>query len=104
MYALIEYKGKQYKAEKGVTLKVDKLAESEGNKISIDSVLMICDGANVKIGTPYVAGAKVTATVGNSVRDRKVLVYKEKSKKSYHRTKGHRQEYTSITVEDIVGA
>lgn len=104
MYALIEYKGKQYKAEKGLKLRVDKTTEEAGSKISIDSVLMVGGGTNTKVGTPYVAGVKVTATVENSVRDKKVLVYKEKSKKNYHRTKGHRQEYTYITVEDIVGA
>lgn len=104
MYALIDYKGKQYKVEKGNKILVDKLSVEEGSKIDIDTVLMISDGDKISIGRPYVSGAKVAVTVGSSVRDRKVLVYKHKSKKNYHRTRGHRQAYTNIVVEDIIGA
>ncbi len=103
MYALIEYKGKQYKAEKGAVLKVDSIDAEKGSKIDIDSVLLLSGDNGVKVGTPYVAGAKVTALVGDKVRDKKVIVYKYKSKKDYHRTIGHRQQYTMITVEDIAG-
>ena len=102
MYALIEYKGKQYKAEKGAKLVVDKLSAEAGSKIDIDTVLLISDGNKISVGTPYVGGAKVSATVGNTFRDRKIIVYKEKSKKNYHRTKGHRQGHTCITIDDIV--
>jgi len=103
MYALIEYKGKQYKAEKGVKLVVDKLSEESGSKIDIDTVLLISDGDKVTVGTPYVSGAKVSATVGDSFRERKIIVYKHKAKKNYHRTQGHRQGHTCITVDNIVG-
>ena len=102
MYALFEYKGKQYKAEKGSQIKVDKI-NSEDEKIVIDSVLLLSNEGNVKVGAPYIAGAQVIAKKGDDTRDKKVLVYKEKSKKNYHKLKGHRQEYTLITVEDIVG-
>lgn len=102
MYALFEYKGKQYKAEKGCQIKVDKV-NSESEKVVIDSVLLLSNDGNVKVGAPYVNGAQVVAKKGDDVRDKKVLVYKEKSKKNYHKLKGHRQEYTLITVEDIVG-
>lgn len=103
MYALIEYKGKQYKAEKGAALKVDRIEAAEGSKIDIDSVLLVSGEGGVKVGAPYVAGAKVTAVLGASGRDRKILVFKHKSKKDYHRMIGHRQGYTTITVEDITG-
>ena len=104
MYALIEYKGKQYKAEKGAELTVDKLSEEKGSTITVDSVLLVSDGDNVNVGTPYVSGAKVQIEVGESFRDKKVLVFKYKSKKDYRRLHGHRQEYTKVTVKDITVA
>lgn len=103
MYALFEYKGKQYKAEKDALIQVDKLEAKEGDSVTIDSVLLVSDGDNVKVGTPYVNGAKVEFVVENSIRDKKVLVFKYKSKKDYHRLIGHRQEYTNVRVKNIVG-
>ena len=84
MYVLFEYKGKQYKAEKGSELRVE-------------------DG-KVKVDPPYVAGCKVVAKKTGNMKDKKILVYKEKSKKNYHKLKGHRQQYTFIKIEDIVVA
>ena len=102
MYALIEYKGKQYKAEKDGLIQVDKLDAEKGQTVDIDTVIMLNDGKKVQIGTPYVKGAKVSAVVEDSFRDKKVLVLKYKSKKDYHRTIGHRQHYTNIRVTGIV--
>lgn len=104
MYAVIEYKGKQYKAEKGAVLTVDKISAEAGATIDIDTVLLISDNEKISVGTPYVKGAKVQAVVEESFRDKKVIVYKYKSKKDYHRTIGHRQGYTRIRVQDIVVA
>ena len=101
MYALFEYKGKQYKAEKDALIQVDKIDAEDGAKIDIDSVLLVSDGDKISVGTPFVKGAKISAVVENSFRDRKVLVFKYKSKKDYHRLIGHRQEYTNIRVKDI---
>ena len=103
MYALVEYKGKQYKAEKGSLLQVDKIDAEKGSKIDIDSVLLVSDGENVKVCAPYVQGAKVQVVVEDSFKDKKVLVFKYKSKKDYHRLIGHRQQYTNVRVEEIVG-
>ena len=103
MYALFFYKGKQYKAEKDALIQVDKINAEDGAKITIDSVLLVSDGDAVKVGTPYVNGAKVEVEVENSFRDKKVLVYKYKAKKDYHRLIGHRQEYTNIRVKNIQG-
>ncbi|HAH63269.1 MAG TPA: 50S ribosomal protein L21 [Treponema sp.] len=104
MYALVEYKGKQYKAEKGSVLTVDKLDAEKGATIDIDSVLLVSDGDKVSVGTPFVKGAKVQIEVGESFRDKKVLVLKYKSKKDYHRLIGHREQYTKVTVKDITVA
>lgn len=104
MYALVEYKGKQYKAEKGAQIQVDLIDAEKGSKIDIDTVVMVSNDGTTSIGAPYVKGAMVQVVVGDSFRDKKVIVYKYKPKKDYHRTIGHRQNYTYITVENIVGA
>lgn len=101
MYATIEFKGKQYKAEEGVVLTVDKLDAEQGSKIDIETVLLVSDGDKISVGTPYVKGAKVQVVVEESFKDKKVLVFKFKSKKDYHRTIGHRQQYTKVRVESI---
>ncbi|GMO40414.1 MAG: 50S ribosomal protein L21 [Treponemataceae bacterium] len=102
MYALVEFKGKQYKAEKGAVLTVDKIDGEAGAKLDIGTVLLVSDGDKVTVGAPYVKGAAVSAVVEDSFRDKKVLVLKYKPKKDYRRLKGHRQHYTNIRVEDIV--
>jgi len=105
MYALVEFKGRQYKAEKGALLKVDKIDAEPGSKLAIDSVLLLSDGeADVKVGSPYVAGARVDAVVESHAKDKKIIVFKYKPKKDYRRKQGHRQQYSIIKVEDIIGA
>ena len=101
MYATIEFKGKQYKAEKDAVLTVDKVDAEKGTKLDIDTVLLVSDGDKISVGAPYVKGAKVTVVVEDSFKDKKVIVYKFKSKKDYHRTIGHRQQYTKVRVESI---
>jgi large subunit ribosomal protein L21 len=103
MYAVVEYKGNQYKAEKDAVLQVSKISDAKkGDTVTIDTVLLVSDGDKVSVGTPYVKGAKVTVEVGDTFKDKKVLVYKYKSKKDYHRLIGHREEYTNVTVKDVV--
>ena len=102
MYALIEYKGKQYKAEKDALIQVDKIDAEKGQAIDIDTVVLVSDGDKVNVGTPYVKGAVVKVVVEESFKDKKVIVLKYKSKKDYRRTIGHRQQYTNIRVTDIV--
>lgn len=102
MYALFEYKGKQYKAEKDAVIAVDKIDAEDGTAFDIDSVLLVSDGDKVSVGAPYVKGAKISVEVDHAWRDNKVLVFKYKSKKDYHRLHGHRQQYTDIRVKDIV--
>ena len=101
MYALVEYKGKQYKAEKGAVLTVDKIDAEAGSTVTFDKVLCVADEENATVGTPVVAGATVTAKVEKNGKSAKVRVYKMKPKKGYRRTQGHRQPYTKLTVEAI---
>ena len=101
MYALVEFKGKQYKAEKDAIITVDSIDAEAGAAINIDTVLLVSDKGKVSVGQPYVQGAKVTAEVVKNFRDKKVIVYKYKSKKDYHRTIGHRQHYTKIKITGI---
>jgi len=102
MYALVEFKGKQYKAEKGALLKVDRIAADKGAALDLDKVLLV-SGDSVSVGAPYVAGAKVTAVVEDHGKDPKIIVFKYKSKKDYRRKRGHRQMYSLIRVQDIIG-
>ncbi|AEF83784.1 ribosomal protein L21 [Treponema primitia ZAS-2] len=110
MYALVEFKGKQYKAEKGAKLKVDRIDAEPGTAVDIDSVLLVSSGADegsqntVSVGAPYVKGAKVSAVVESHGKDGKIIVFKYMPKKDYRRKQGHRQQYSIIKIEDIVGA
>ena len=102
MYALVEFKGKQYKAEKGALIKVDKIDAEPGAVIAIDSVLLVSSDT-VSVGTPYVPGAKVSATVESHGKGDKIVVFKYKPKKDYRRKQGHRQQYSIIKIGDITG-
>lgn len=105
MYAIVEYNGNQYKMEKDAVLTFAKINDAkEGDTITIDKVLLVSDGDKVSVGTPYVSGAKVTVEVGNTFRDRKILVLKYKAKKDYHRLHGHRDSFTDVKVKDITVA
>ena len=104
MYALVEIKGKQYKAEEGALLKIDRADVVKGDALEFDTVLLVRGDESVKVGSPYVEGAKIRTTVEQQVRDRKVVVYKYKKRKNYRRRAGHRQKYTVVRVEEIIGA
>jgi large subunit ribosomal protein L21 len=103
MYAVITIPGRQIKAEPGQTLRLDFLSHTkEGDKVVFDKVLLLADGANIRVGTPYV-GATVHATVVGHSRGKKVIVYKKKKRNDYHKRQGHRQNYTSIHIDSIQG-
>jgi len=101
MYAMVEIQGRQYKAEKGSLLKVNKLPGGQGQTLEFDHVLMLRDENEVKIGTPYVAGATVKAVLEGRGRDPKVIVFKYKRRKDYRVTQGHRQDYALLRVQEI---
>ncbi|MFO7850564.1 MAG: 50S ribosomal protein L21 [Spirochaetia bacterium] len=104
MYALVEIKGKQYKAEEGKTLKVDRIENETGEKVEFETVLMTGGNESTKIGAPYVKGAKVEATVEDHGRGSKIKVFKFKRRNGYRRKAGHRQNYSLLKVTGISGA
>ena len=101
MYAVIETGGKQYRVKPGDQLRVEKLNAEDGAKVEFDNVLVVGEGSDVKIGTPYVDAAKVTAKVIETGKGEKVIIYKYKAKKDYRKKQGHRQPYTLVEVEGI---
>ena len=103
MYALVDINGKQYRAEKGVQLKIDRIAEEAGKTVEFNSVLLVSGSDDVKVGTPYVDGVSVKATVTDHGRDKKVVVFKYKKRKGYRKKYGHRQPYSVIKIDDITG-
>jgi len=100
-YAIVEDGGKQYRAVEGVTIDVDRFPAEEGEQIDLEHVLLVADEEEVKIGTPFVAGAKVQATVVSQVKGPKVVVFKYKPKERYRVKKGHRQQYTRLMIDSI---
>lgn len=103
MYAIIETGGKQYKVEEGSVIKVEKLGVDAGADFTFENVLLVANGEDVKFGQPYVAGASVKASVIGDGKNKKVIIYKYKSKKSFHKKRGHRQPFTELKIEKING-
>jgi len=103
MYAIVETGGKQYRVSPGDVIRVEKLAAGEGEVMELDKVLLIADEQGVKVGNPYLEGAKVTVKVQGHGRAKKIIVFKYKPKKNYRRKYGHRQPYTEVVVEKIQG-
>lgn len=101
MYAVVKTGGKQYRVAEGDTVRVEKLVADEGASVQLDRVLMIADGDQVTLGTPYVEGGKVTATVKGHGRAKKVKIVKFRRRKHYLRHQGHRQWYTELKVTGI---
>ena len=101
MYAIVESCGRQYKVSEGDTIFFEKLDAKEGEKITFDNVVLVSDDKDVKIGTPYVKGAKVEGTVISHGKGKKIIVYKYRAKKNYRRTQGHRQPYTKVEIKSI---
>jgi large subunit ribosomal protein L21 len=107
MYALIEFKGRQYKAEKGALLKVNRIDAEPGSSLEIDTVLLLSSGETdspVTVGSPYVEGVTVSAKVESHGKDKKIIVFKYIPKKDHRRKQGHRQPYSLIRIENIIGA
>jgi len=100
MYAIIETGGKQIKVTEGQEIYVEKVAAETNESVTFDKVLFV-GGDDVKVGSPYVDGASVTAKVEKQGREKKITVFKYKPKKNYHRKQGHRQPYTKLVVEKI---
>lgn len=100
-YAIIETGGKQYRVQPGETVRIEKLTVTEGETVVLDKVLAVNTDGKLTVGAPYVAGAKVTATVKAQGKAPKIIVFKYHNKTNYRRKTGHRQPFTAVTIEKI---
>lgn len=103
MYAIVEIAGQQFKVERGAKVYVHRLDANEGADLEFNKVLLVDNGGKVEVGSPTVNGTKVAATVIQHLRGDKVLVFKKKRRKTYQKLNGHRQDYTQIIIQGILG-
>jgi large subunit ribosomal protein L21 len=101
MYAIFRASGKQFRAEKGKTLRLPLMSAEAGSKVTFDEVLLSSDGQTIRAGSPLVAGAKVEAEVVGVGKEPKIYVFKFKRRKNYRRKTGHRQKYTEVRITDL---
>lgn len=101
MYAIVKTGGKQYQVSAGDQLMVEKLEGNVGDAVEFDEVLLVADGESVTVGKPVVEGAKVSATITEQGKHRKIKVFKRKRRKGYRLMKGHRQHFTALKVAEI---
>ena len=104
MYAVLANGGKQYRATTGDILKIEKIDAEKGASVELDQVLMVGEGADVKVGTPYLEGGKVTATVVEHGRGDKIRIIKFKRRKHHMKKMGHRQDFTRIEITGIAAS
>ena len=97
-FAIIQTGGKQYKVSPGQKLKIEKLSAKEGENFIFDKVLLIADGENIKIGAPYIEGAKIESKILKQGRAKKKIVFKYHSKTRFRKKKGHRQSFTEVEI------
>jgi large subunit ribosomal protein L21 len=102
MYAVVKTGGKQYKVAPGEKLKVEQIPADVGAEVILDQVLLVGEGASVRLGQPTVAGAAVKASVVAHGRHAKVKIFKMRRRKHYQKHQGHRQNYTELRIESIV--
>ena len=101
MYAIFRALGKQFKAEKGKTIKVPRMEAEPGSKVTFSEVLLTSDGDTVKSGAPLVKGATVEAEVVGETKGEKIYVFKFKRRKNYRRKTGHRAKFTELRITDV---
>ena len=101
LYAIFESGGKQFKAVEGAYIEVDHLPAEAGKKISFDKVLLLVNGKDTQVGTPFIKGASVDATIVSHFKAKKIIVFKYRAKERYRVKTGHRQQYTRLLVDSI---
>ena len=101
MYAIVDIAGQQFKVEQGKKIFVHRLEGEEGAKVSFDKVLLTDNEGAVKIGSPYIGGIAVNATILQHLKGEKVIVFKKKRRKGYQKKNGHRQCLTQIQIDEI---
>ena len=103
MYAIVEILGQQFKVEQGEKLFIHRMAEAErGETVEFDKVLLVDNDGTVTVGAPVVNGAKVVCEVISHVRGEKVIVFHKKRRKGYRKRNGHRQDFTELTIKEII--
>jgi len=102
IYAIVETGGKQHKVSPGQVINVEKMPGDPGDAVQLDRVLLVADGDNCSVGKPILEGAKVKATIVEHGKHKKIIVFKYKNKTRYRRKRGHRQQYTRLSIEDII--
>jgi large subunit ribosomal protein L21 len=103
MYAIIETGGKQYRVEEGAKITVEKLTADAGAEVALEKVLLVGEDSGLKVGAPYVAGAKVTCEVVEHLRGPKVLAFHKWRRNDSHKKTGHRQDLTTLKIKTIQG-
>jgi large subunit ribosomal protein L21 len=104
MYAVIKTGGKQYRVAKDDVVTIERIAGEAGSTIEFGEVLLVGSGADVKVGAPTVAGAKVTAELVGDTRGPKLIAFKKRRRKNSRRKKGHRQDLSTVRITSITGA
>ena len=102
MFAVLNTGGKQYKVSQGDLIEVEKLESDVGGKVTLSQVLMVGEGGNVEVGSPYVSSCKVTGEVVEQGKGAKIIVFKKKRRKNYRRKNGHRQLFTQLKITEII--
>ncbi len=103
MYAYVETGGKQYRVSAGASIKVEKIDAETGSEIKLDKVLAVINDDDTKFGTPYIDGATVSAEVIDTAKQKKVMVFKQLTRKDSRKLRGHRQEMTTLKIKEIQG-
>lgn len=101
MYAIVDIAGQQFRVSKGDSIRVPKLDGEVGKDVNFERVLLISDNGRISVGQPVVEGASVKGKIDGFGRDRKVIVFKKKRRKGYQVTRGHRQDFTHVTIKSI---
>jgi large subunit ribosomal protein L21 len=104
VYAVFRTGGKQYRARQGERVRIERLEAAVGDAVAFEEVLLVGEGAQVKVGAPLVSGGKVEATVVSQGRDDKITIIKFRRRKHYKRVMGHRQPFTEVEITAISGA
>jgi large subunit ribosomal protein L21 len=104
MYAIVETGGKQYRVQEGTRLRVESLPQAAGEDVALEKVLLLSTDAGLTVGTPVVSGARILAQVVAHDRAKKIIVFKKRSKKTYKKTQGHRQNYTELLITSITAS
>lgn len=101
MYAIIESGGKQYRVKQGDLVRVERIDAEVGEKVKLQQVLLVQEGEKIRVGQPYLAEASVVARIEQQGRSRKIRVFKMRRRKRFRKTQGHRQDFTSLRIEEI---